>query len=238
MRAGQLPYGDSSEPGQAVLANNLILLKTRHNAATQYPPPLCRWPGTAGMPTEFGYSRPQRLCAQLQDLPSYMHYHVGKRMSGIGCQDKIVIRLLDDPTFRCIVKHREHSRLDKAGSRRRSRHAASSPCGTHANVSGPPSQGLSRRQQRILTAVLEVAPVARLARKVDSTGQHDIEAASARFITDHPSCDESYTNRHRYAPKFHWSPLTNTTTMGYEPTEHRSRCRLRAVAFFATLCQV
>ena len=110
MRAGQLPYGDSSEPGQAVLANNLILLKTRHNAATQYPPPLCRWPGTAGMPTEFGYSRPQRLCAQLQDLPSYMHYHVGKRMSGIGCPDKIVIRRLEDPTFRCIVKHREHSR--------------------------------------------------------------------------------------------------------------------------------
>jgi hypothetical protein len=40
-------------------------------------------------------------------------------------------------------------------------------------------------QQGILTTIFEVAPVARLAREIDSTRQHDVETALARFVADH-----------------------------------------------------
>ena len=72
-------------------------------------------------------------------------------------------------------------------------------------------------------------------------GNHNSERGKQYGSIDGGSSGgESYTNRHCYAPRCHWSPLTNMTTMGYEPTEHRSRsrCRLRTVAFFATHCQV
>ena len=40
-------------------------------------------------------------------------------------------------------------------------------------------------EQRVLGQVLEVAPVARVAREVDAAGQHHVEAAAARLAADH-----------------------------------------------------
>ena len=40
-------------------------------------------------------------------------------------------------------------------------------------------------EQRVLGQVLEVAPVARVAREVDAAGEHHVEAAAARLAADH-----------------------------------------------------
>ena len=82
MRAGQLPYGDSSKPGQAVLANNLILLKTRMLRRSTHLRFADGWNALSRGQAYVG----NRLPRQNRNPPPR------------------------GPTFRCIVKHREHSR--------------------------------------------------------------------------------------------------------------------------------
>ena len=46
------------------------------------------------------------------------------------------------------------------------------------------------REQRVLAPIFEVAAVARIARKIDATSQHYVEAGRTRFGADHPTAIE------------------------------------------------